>query len=187
VDGDLIELRGGDTCQMPAAVSGAVVRVVSALNTLPTAPAIVSATATSSSFYGDGVNGVTSFTLAGVGSVTVTLISDGTVWFMFGQPNTGWLALTLPGSWGLSAGFFAPAYRVIGNQVGLRGSLQNNTGTNSTPVMTGLPAPASSICIPLGMNAAGQPYAVVTGGTWTGPFTASGIRLSMDGCGYSIN
>lgn len=69
---------------------------------------------------GIGVSGATSFSLGALGSFAV-LLADGTNWrIVSGQQDPGWVPLSSFGS-GVSAGTPAPAYRLRGDRIDLRG------------------------------------------------------------------
>lgn len=100
--------------------------------------------------YGVGLNGVSSLTLGTIGSFVV-LQSNGTDWFVVaGQRDTGWVSLTLQSGWAATSGTWAPAARLQGDRVQMRGQV---TGTNPGSSIAHLGAPF----IPTVINSIGSP------------------------------
>jgi hypothetical protein len=97
---------------------------------------------------GAGLVGASSFTLGAYGSFAL-LISDGSGWAIIaGQPDSGWVALTLGTNIGAVSGQ-TPYVRLRGDRVDLRGAVQTTAiEPDSSPLVT-IPAGAGRPAAPI--------------------------------------
>jgi len=103
-------------------------------------------TVSGTSIQGLGLSAASSFALGASGAGAV-LIDDGTSWrFLAGQQDTGWVSLSLHAGTATAPGTsgYAPAARIQGDRVRLRGGIENTSGSSWTAntVFTTLPSSA---------------------------------------------
>jgi hypothetical protein len=130
-----MEVNGaGVTITLPTPTAGAQVTIE---NGLGTAASPTTVSSSSANIYGVGSNGVSSFVL-GTARATVTLVADGGAWLCMpgSVQDTGYVALTLNAGWAAQSGYFAPAYRLLGGRVSLRGAATYNSGVANQPLAT---------------------------------------------------
>jgi hypothetical protein len=137
---------------LPAApAKGDTIQVIAGAVT-PTTPVTVAA-AGSKVINGKGLSSAASFPLGAV-SAHATLQYDGTAWRVtHGAQDSGWVSLTpgLTTGWlgGSSGGYTDPAYRLVANEVKLRGLVKNNTGAAQgagvSPLSIAFPQPPYEI------------------------------------------
>lgn len=143
--------------------------------------------------WGAGASGVTLFSLGNtVGITTVSFVWTGTYWFVmtYIAPDTGWVNLTLPTNWSVPGSYLHPMYRLTGNQVRLRGALQNNTGASTTPAMTVPTSTNTAPCIfPCSLNASTfTPGVIQSGNTFTTiNVIPNGSLITIDSVQYYLS
>jgi hypothetical protein len=102
--------------------------------------------------YGVGASFVSSILLGTPGSFVVLMADGAGHWLVIaGQPDSGWVALTLASGGGFGSGDVLPASgfdstpsaRLVGSTVGLKGVLENNMGGSLGALSTWATAPSS--------------------------------------------
>jgi hypothetical protein len=152
-DGKFYRVTATATVTLPSASGNVTIGVFNSSTS-----GTVTITASSGVILGEGLggSGASSITLGVLGS-SVVVIGDGTNWYIVsGQQDTGWTSLTslLPSNWVAASGYYAPALRLKGDLVRIRGAVQNNTGVDGSMSLT-VPTsfrPASDVGMPVGTN-----------------------------------
>ena len=127
--GDLVNATATLTVTSPAAASGA--RFGAIANYAASNGSPVTITAASGYLIGPGIPASTSSILLGAIGANISFVSDGTNWYQTsGAQDSGWITPTLLNSWATYS--VAPAYRLIGNRVVMRGSM-NGGASNAIP------------------------------------------------------
>lgn len=187
--GDLcIVTSGNPTVTLPAASANAVVGV-SILNFAVTGALPVTVTGPALSIVGVGLNGVTSV-IMGTPGATMIFMSDGAKWYIIAGPDlgAGWISLSTYFANGASAtvGRFAPAYRLWGNKVELRGNL--TTGTSSI----GLTLPAfltpvnQDVELTVWSTTVNAPKRCLIDTSGNANFGITASTMSLDGQSYTL-
>lgn len=161
------------TVTLPANVAGARVRVVN----MSTAGTTVSGSA----IHGVGLSGASSFPLGTVGA-SAELFGDGANWYVIdGQQDTGWVAIT-DGSFQPASGYYAPAIRLLGSCVLLRGAAQNQNGVAANWFTT-----VQSAFHPAATVQPGNGLSLTTAGVLAGPVIANAAIQMFDNASYSLS
>ena len=151
VNGQIVSATAGITVTLPSPTLNAMVAIVASATATEASPVTVSYYYGSGAFYGPGMAGASNFKL-GSGNAFVWLVCDGENWTVIsGQQDTGWINAGFASGYGAAAGWPAPAYRIVGDVVRLRGAAENTSGgaiSNANPIITSLPAPADHVAPP---------------------------------------
>lgn len=164
---------GAITITLPSHVAGQKVAVVNMTSNVTTV--------SGSSIQGAGLSSAASFPLGTVGA-SATLLDDGTNWNMIaGQQDGGWQPLP-EGAFAPAPGYGAPFIRLFGNQVLLKGSLQNVQGLTDNLSVTLAVAfrPAATV-------QPGNGLLLTSAGHLTGPSIGSGDIQALDNASYFLN
>lgn len=170
--GELVS-GGNVTVTLPSATThaGALVGVRASASASGAAPLTI-ATGVGEIVGGGSSSGGSTSMLLGQPWACMLFFSDGTNWqVLAGQQDTGWVTLTLTGSWSAAAGGFTPSVRLIGDRVWLKGGVTGGSGAIAT-----LPAPFRPTA-----NVAAPTLTVSTGGALT-----VGSSGGLDGVSYSL-
>ena len=130
-NGQFVNCTATLTVTSPAAAAGATFGAIANYGASNASP--VTLTTASGYFIGPGIPASTASILLGALNAQATFISDGTNWYMTGgAQDTGWINFSLLNSWVTYDA--TPQYRLVGNRVTWRGSLQS--GSTSTSPFT---------------------------------------------------
>ena len=123
-NGQFVNCTATLTVTSPAAAAGATFGAIANYGASNASP--VTLTTASGFFVGPGIPASTSSILLGTINAFATFVSDGTNWYMTGgAQDSGWINFSLLNSW---VTFDAtPQYRLVGNRVSFRGSMQSGS------------------------------------------------------------
>ncbi len=181
VNGNLVNVTATATITSPAAAGGAVFGVIANYGATNASP--VTLTTASGYFIGPGIAASTSSILLGTVGANVSFYSDGTNWYLTsGAQDSGWIGASLGNSWVTVT--TAPAYRLVGNRVTLRGNMNGGLTTSIAFTLPSNSRPAVAVIASASGNSSGAIaayLAIPTAGTVTPDFTGAGAIIFLDG------
>lgn len=190
VSGESVAVSPSQTLTLPAApVKGDRIQIL-ALGTV-TGATPVTVAGGGKTINGLGLSAASSF-LLGTPNANATAQYDGSAWRIIdGQQDTGWVVLTLTTGI-VSGGGYVPAARTVGDEVRLRGILQNTSGGALTSPMTVPVAsrPASLVAATGATLASGVGVTLSIAASGASTVSAGGIpngsSLGLDNMRYSL-
>jgi hypothetical protein len=179
--GDCVDAPPGSTVTLPAPTAGAMVCVFGNGAVSGTSPVTIASGGLAASIFGVGMaSGPTSF-LLGTAVAPVVLVGIGTFWaIVAGRRDTGWVPIPPPTSWGTYPGYYAPATRLVGDTVTMRGVAQYTSAVaaNYATTLAAQFRPTGTILTQAG-------FQITTAGVIS-VNTVSGYQ-SFDGLVYSLS
>ena len=188
-NGQFVEATASITVTSPAVAAGN--KFGAYANYAATNASPVTVTAVGGYLIGPGIPASTSSILLGAPNANISFACDGTNWIQTsGAQDSGWITPSLLNSW--AAGGSAPQYRLIGNNVRLRGSVTTgSTGTEAFALASGF-RPSSGytlVQIPIANSTSGDSaqitITVATGAT--APFFTGGATVYLDGVTFPVD